>query len=57
MYLYAKDPYKAKYRFLINKRESTGLKHFDDSEVFINYSNNLDTIHKNIEKIQPKEET
>ena len=27
MYLYAKDPYQVKYQFLINKRESTGLKH------------------------------
>ena len=26
LYLYAKDPYEAKYQFLINKRESTGLK-------------------------------
>ena len=25
-YSHAKDPYKAKYQFLINKRESTGLK-------------------------------
>ena len=25
IYLYAKDPYEAKYRFLINKRESTRL--------------------------------
>ena len=30
MYLSAKDPYEAKYQFLINKRESTGLKHFND---------------------------
>ena len=29
-YLYAIDPYKAKYQFLIIKRESTGLKHFND---------------------------
>ena len=29
-YLYAKDPYEAKYQFLINKRENTGLKHFND---------------------------
>ena len=28
IYLYAKDPYKAKYQFLINKRESKELKHF-----------------------------
>ena len=39
--LYAKDPYEAKYRFLINKRESTGLKHLNDSEAFIEYSNDL----------------
>ena len=25
IYLYGKDPYEAKYHFLINKRESTGL--------------------------------
>ena len=28
MYLYAKDTNEAKYQYLINKRESTGLKHF-----------------------------
>ena len=27
IYLYAKDPYEAKYLFLINRRENTGLKH------------------------------
>ena len=29
IYLYAKDPYEAKYQFLINKNESTGFKVFD----------------------------
>ena len=38
IYLYAKDPYEAKYQFLINKRESTGLKHFNDPKAFIEYS-------------------
>ena len=33
-YLYAKDPFEAKYQFLINKKESTGLKHFNDPKVF-----------------------
>ena len=28
IYLYAKDPYKSKYNFLINKNESTDLKSF-----------------------------
>ena len=27
IYLYAKDPYEAKYQFLINKREKVGLDH------------------------------
>ena len=38
IYLYAKDPYEAKYQLLINKRESIGLKYLNDSKVFIEYS-------------------
>ena len=30
LYLYAKDPYKARYQFCINKREKVGLKNYDD---------------------------
>ena len=30
IYLYAKDPYEAKYQYLINKREKVGLDHFKD---------------------------
>ena len=41
MYLHAKGPYEAKYKFLINKRESIGLKHFNDPKVFIEYSNDI----------------
>ena len=37
IYLYAKDPHETKYQFLINKRESTGLKHFNDPKAFIEY--------------------
>ena len=29
-YFYAKDPYEAKYQLLINKRESSGLKYFNE---------------------------
>ena len=50
IYLNPKDPYKAKYYLLINKRESTGLKHLNDSKVFIEYSNDMDGIYKNIDK-------
>ena len=35
IYLYAKDPYEEKYQLLINKQESTGLKHFHDPKAFI----------------------
>ena len=48
VYLYAKVPYEAKYQFLIKKRESTGLKHFNDSEAFIEYSNDMQDVCKNI---------
>ena len=48
-----KNPYEAKYQFLINKRESAGLKHFNDSKAFIEYSNDMDNVFKNIEKYNP----
>ena len=50
IYLYAKDPYEAKYQFLINKRESTGLKHFNDPKAFIEYSNDMLDVYKNIDE-------
>ena len=37
IYLYAKDLYEAKYQFLINKKESIGLKYFTDPKAFIEY--------------------
>ena len=49
IYLYAKDPSKAKYQLLIKKRESTGLKYLNDPKPFIEYSNDLDDIYKNNE--------
>ena len=43
-YLYLKYPYEAKYQFLINKIESTGLKHFNDPKAFIEYSNDMQDV-------------
>ena len=34
----------------MNKQESTGLRHFNDSKAFIEYSNDMDDIYKNIEE-------
>ena len=53
IYLYAKDPYEAKYQLLANKRESTRLKHFNDFETFIEYSNDRDDNYQNIEEYNP----
>ena len=35
IYLYAENPYEHKYQYLINKRKSVGLKHFNDPKAFI----------------------
>ena len=53
IYLHAKVPYEAKYQVLFKKRQSTGLKYFNDSEAFIEYSNDMDDIYKNTEKDNP----
>ena len=50
IYWYANDPNQAKYQLLINKRESAGLKYLNDAKVFIEYSNDMDDIYKNVEE-------
>ena len=42
-----------KQQTLINKRESTDLKHMNDSKAFVKYSNDMDDIYKNIEEYNP----
>ena len=56
IYLYAKDLYADKYQFLINKRESIGLKHFNDPKGFIEYSNDMHDVYKNINDDNPGKE-
>ena len=53
IYLYAKDPYEAKYQYLINKREGVGIDHFNDPEAFIDYSNDMRDVYKNINYYNP----
>ena len=48
-YLYAKDTYEAKYQYLINIRQKVGLKRFKDPKAFIEYSNNIQDVYKNID--------
>ena len=56
IYLYAKYPYEDKYQFLINKRDSIGLKHFNDPKAFIEYSNDMYDVYKNIDHYNPDKE-
>ena len=51
--LCAKDSHEAKYQFLINKQESTGLNHLNDFKAYIEYSNDTHDIYKNIEEYDP----
>ena len=54
--MYAKDPYEGKYQFLIKKRKITGLKHFNDPKAFIEYSNDMQAVYKNIEEYNTDKE-
>ena len=52
-YLYVKDPYEAKNQYLINKRVKVGLYHFKDPKAFMEYSNDMQDVYKNIENYNP----
>ena len=56
IYLYAKDPNEAKCQYLINKREGAGINHLNDSKAFIEYSNDMCNIYKNINHYNPNKE-
>ena len=42
---------------LINKQKSTGLKHLNGSEGFIEYLNGIDDIYKDIEEYSPNKKS
>ena len=46
IYLYAKDPYEAKYQYLTKKREKVGLNYFNDPKAFVEYSNDMQDVYK-----------
>ena len=55
IYLYGKDPYEVKYQYLINKR-GVGIDNFNDHKAFIEYSNNMHDVYKNIDEYNPDKE-
>ena len=56
IYLYAKDQYEAKYQYLINKWDRVSINHFNDPKAFIEYSNGVHDVYKNIGKYNPDKE-
>ena len=56
IYLYAKDPYEAKYQYLIKIREKVGIDHHNDPRAYIEYSNDMHDVYKNINYYNPDKE-
>ena len=50
IYLYQKNHFEPKYQLLINKREQTSIKHFKETEVFIEYSVDVKDVYPNIDE-------
>ena len=48
--MYTKDPYEAKYQYLINIHEKVGLKRFNDPKAFTEYWNDMQDVYKNIDE-------
>ena len=44
-----KDPYEDKYQYLINKTERVGIYHVNGPKAFIEYSNDMRKVYKNID--------
>ena len=54
IYLCATDLNEPKFEFLIKKREDAGIKNLNDPSAFIEYSNIMDDVYKNIDNYNPK---
>ena len=54
---YAKDPYEDKYQYLINKRERVSINHLNNPKAFIEYSNDMHKVYKNIDNYNPDKES
>ena len=48
--------HEAKYQYLINTREKIGIDHFNDSKAFIEYSNDMRDVYKNVNYYNPDKE-
>ena len=54
IYLYAKDLSESLYGYLIRNGETVEIKHLNDSKAFIECSNTMNDVYKNIDNYNPK---
>ena len=55
--MYAKDRCEVKYQYLINKREGVGIDHLNNPKAFIDYSNDILDVYKNIDDYNADKES
>ena len=53
VYLYPRDLSEPKYEYLIKKHENAGIKHLNNPNAFIEYSNTMDDVYENINDYNP----
>ena len=53
IYFYVKDPYKAKYQYLIKICQKVGIDHHNDPRASTEYSNDMHDVYKNINYYNP----
>ena len=51
--MYARDLYEAKYQYLIKIREKVGIEHHNNPRAYIEYSNDIRDVYKNINYCNP----
>ena len=53
IYFYARDLSEPKYEYLIKKWEDVGIKHINNPNASIGYSNTMDDVYKSIHYYNP----
>ena len=54
IYLYAKDSFEWKYKFVINEKEIAGIKELKNPKAFIGYLQKIDGAYENLQDFIPK---
>ena len=54
--MYAEDPFEAKHQYLIQIPEKVGIDHHNNIRAYIEYSNDMRNVYKNINYYNPDKE-